>query len=152
MSTDPSVYRRLEALERLLALRQDRMLSTTITAYTPTYLGGTTPGTTTYTAQLGYYVQIGGTIYAWGAVSWSNATGTGNAQISLPLAMLATGFLVPIAVRLNGVTFAGGAFQAYISSGLDYFNLEGVATNAAPTVVAVEVAGSIGFTAIYPAA
>lgn len=54
------------------------------TSYTPTALGGTTAGTTTYTIQNGYYVRIGSLIFVQFVVQYSAATGTGNIQISLP--------------------------------------------------------------------
>jgi hypothetical protein len=59
--------------------------SNTMTVYedgtwTPT-LNGAVPGTTTYSAQLGYYTRIGSLVYLSGIITISAATGTGNAQI-----------------------------------------------------------------------
>lgn len=151
--SDPlgDIVRRLNRLEAQASRREDRIASTPLASYAPTYLGASTAGVTTYSTQLGSYVTIGGVAYVWGALTWTNATGTGNANVSLPVAMSATpGFGIAISLRLNGVTFAGGAFQAIIINGDDVFQIEGIATNAAPTVMAVEVAGSIIFTAVYP--
>lgn len=48
--------------------------------FTPT-LDGSTPGTSTYTTQKGYYTRIGNLVYITGTVAVSAATGTGNATI-----------------------------------------------------------------------
>lgn len=54
--------------------------------YTPTLVGATTAGTTTYTTQAGFYTQIGKMIFVDATVVISNSTGTGNMQMSLPFA------------------------------------------------------------------
>lgn len=54
--------------------------------YTPTYLGLTTPGVTTYTTQVGRYMRIGQLVIVSVFLNWSAATGTGIAIISLPFA------------------------------------------------------------------
>jgi hypothetical protein len=45
--------------------------------FTPT-LNGATPGTTTYTAQIGYYTRFGNLCYVQGIVAISGTTGTGS--------------------------------------------------------------------------
>jgi hypothetical protein len=52
--------------------------------YTPTLTGGTVAGTTTYTAQVGRYVRIGNWVWIQYAVAISAATGTGDANFSVP--------------------------------------------------------------------
>jgi hypothetical protein len=55
--------------------------------FTPTYLGETTAGTTTYTRQIGRYTKIGRLVYVMISINITNATGTGNAIIGgLPFA------------------------------------------------------------------
>lgn len=49
--------------------------------FTPTLVGATTAGTTTYTSQFGYYTRIGNLVFCEGLVSLSAATGTGDATI-----------------------------------------------------------------------
>lgn len=52
--------------------------------WTPTYVGGVTPGVTTYSVQVGTWTRLGRAIFAYGRVVWTAATGTGNAHVSLP--------------------------------------------------------------------
>lgn len=47
--------------------------------WTPTMVGNSTAGTTTYTVQQGYYTRIGNMVTIWGNVQGSAATGTGTA-------------------------------------------------------------------------
>jgi len=47
--------------------------------FVPTVVGTTVAGVTTYTTQQGYYTRIGDTIFAYGYISISAATGTGHA-------------------------------------------------------------------------
>tara|TARA_R110000868_G_scaffold396050_1_gene668088 strand:- start:2256 stop:3908 length:1653 start_codon:yes stop_codon:yes gene_type:complete len=49
--------------------------------FTPTLLGDTTAGVTTYVTQTGYYTRIGNMIFAQGSITISGATGTGRADI-----------------------------------------------------------------------
>src|SRR5262245_2960870 len=76
-------------------------------AYTPTYLGETTPGATTYTTQEGSYIRVGNLVLARGRVTWTAATGTGNATISLPFTAAST---FAVTILTNNVTI--GAFTA----------------------------------------
>lgn len=46
--------------------------------WTPTVLGSTTAGTTTYTLQSGTYTKVGNMVYCQALISWSAVTGTGN--------------------------------------------------------------------------
>ena len=114
--------------------------------YTPTY-DGAVPGTTTYTFQDGAWVRIGNIMIVRGQVAWSGATGTGNARISLPFT--AGGANYSGALYLNGVTFAAGSPEMLITGSTAYFTMGSPATNAAPTVVAVEAAGNIIWTCSY---
>ncbi len=46
--------------------------------WTPTLVGASTAGSTTYTAQQGYYTRIGNTVFAHCTVTMTAMTGTGN--------------------------------------------------------------------------
>lgn len=46
--------------------------------WTPTVLGSTTAGTTTYSTQTGTYTRIGNLVYVQATLVWTNQTGTGN--------------------------------------------------------------------------
>ena len=117
-------------------------------AYTPTYVGGTTAGATTYTLQQGSYVRLGPVVIATGAVIWTAATGTGNARISLPFPAVAvinfTG-----SVRVESVTFANSTPEVEFSNTQQFFVMRSPLTNAGGAVVQVEAAGNIIFTITY---
>jgi hypothetical protein len=52
-----------------------------IASWTPTLYGSTTAGTTTYTAQIGYYFKVGGLVTCVFSLGWSGFTGTGGVYI-----------------------------------------------------------------------
>lgn len=121
-----------------------------VVAYTPTYVGGTTAGATTYSVQQGAYIRLGKAILWTCTVTWTNATGTGTARISLPFTASSTanqnfapGLLV------SGVTFAAGTPQAFIAPATAYFTMLSPATNVGSTNVNVEVAGTIVASGVF---
>jgi hypothetical protein len=57
------------------------MAAYTVGTFTPTMVGGTVAGTTTYTNQNGYYVRVGAVVTIQATVTGSAATGTGNATL-----------------------------------------------------------------------
>jgi hypothetical protein len=118
--------------------------------YTPTYTGGTTAGTTTYSNQEGRWVRLGPVVYVWGRVNWSAATGTGNARISLPFTIAAGLTRNPVTVFTNLVTFANTTLQGMMLGTVNYFELYSHNTNAAVAAVQIEAAGEIAFAAMYP--
>lgn len=118
--------------------------------FVPTYLGGTTPGVTTYTLQAGFWVRVGALVVATATVAWSAATGTGDAQFSLPFTAVNTtneNYAVP--VRLNLVTFANSAPTGQLAANTAYIILVSPLTNAASAVSQVEAAGLAIYTANY---
>lgn len=155
MSTlDRSLLLRIEALEQALErLRKVDVPQQTPTSYTPTYVGGTSAGSTTYAAdgQVGYWTKIGRLVLFQGRIQWTAATGTGDARISLPpfTPTSTTNLNAAIAIDTNNVTFAAGTPQGLIQPGLDYFLMRSPATNAASTVVQVEAAGIVSFGGFY---
>ena len=115
--------------------------------YTPTYLGATTAGTTTYTTQDGFWRKIFNIVFFNGRVVWTNATGTGTAIISLPFTSESTsGKRYSLTINPTNVTFANGYVSANIANGASFFSMISPATNAAGTAVTVETAGDIIFT------
>ena len=132
---------RAESSPRLLYLED---------VYTPTYVGGTTAGVTTYSIQQGWYWRMGHALFVTGLVVWTTATGTGTAQISLPFAPSATaGFRASGSLRTTTVTFANGTPQLLISPTLALFTMDSPLTNAASAAVVIEAAGNVSFSAFY---
>lgn len=118
--------------------------------YTPTYLGGTTPGTTTYSVQAGFWVRIGKVVFFTATVVWTAATGTGDARISLPFtAENNTNEAWSAYVRSINVTFANGSVQGQITTNTNFVFFLSPATNAAGTNIAVEAAGNLVVTGFY---
>src|SRR5262245_27947743 len=92
--------------------------------WTPTYLGNTTPGVTTYSLQQGTWVRIGNLVIVTGTVVWTAATGTGNANFGLPFtAQNVSNQFFSGSVRVDSVTFANSAPQVVISPNTAFFNL-----------------------------
>jgi hypothetical protein len=59
-----------------------------VNSWTPTLVGESTAGTTTYSTQQGQYIKIGKLVWIFFEVSITAATGTGNANIAnLPFAI-----------------------------------------------------------------
>lgn len=110
--------------------------------YVPTYLGATTAGATTYSLQQGAWVRLGNVAIVTGNVTWTAATGTGNAQISLPFTPSYRG---AGALWIQNVTFANGAPQIQIA-GQAFFLMYSPLTNAAGAIVQIEAAGDVRFT------
>ena len=112
-------------------------------AYTPTYLGLTSAGVTTYITQEGFYVRVGAVVHTWVNLNWSAASGTGDAIISLPFTAGSLVALYPGTIRYNSVTWTGSDPQIVVNAGTAYARMQGVSSNAAPTLTAVEAAGAI---------
>jgi hypothetical protein len=147
------ILRRLGKLETRVGRTQVRERNDySFSTYTPTYLGETTAGATTYAAngQVGYWRQYGDMIYAFGRVEWTAATGTGNAIISLPFASAnVTNLGMPGSLDVNTVTFAAGTPTLLVPINSAFFRMRSPASNAASTNVAVEAAGIVNFGALY---
>jgi hypothetical protein len=141
---DQRLARRIAAL-----LPGLRFVQQTQGTYTPTYLG-TTPGVTTYSTQQGGWTRWGNLVFVTGTIVWTAATGTGNAQISLPFAAAATANQnYSGSVRNTTVTFANSTPQILLASAGSVFLLQSPLTNAASTNVAIEAAGNIVFSLLY---
>lgn len=143
------IWRAIREIQAVLEPLSKSDAGGVVVAYTPTY-DGSTPGSTTYTTQAGFYIRMDNLVLAWGTLVWTAASGTGNAQISLPIAASATASSnFSGGVRVTTVTFAAGTPQVLIAAGAAFFLLQSPATNAASTTVQVEAAGNIVFTIVY---
>ena len=121
-----------------------------VVAYTPTYLGSTVAGATTYTLQAGFYTRVGNLVTCWGAVVWTAATGTGNALISLPIAATATASAnFSGSVRCSSVTFANSTPQVQFAASQTSWQMLSPITNGGGATVAVEAAGNLIWTITY---
>jgi len=120
------------------------------TTYTPTYLGATTAGVTTYTTQKGFYAQISNVVWFTGRVTWTAATGTGIALISVPFTTQNTTDLrYTVALWSSGLTFANNNVIGFLTPGASQFQMTSLLTNAAPTAVNVEAAGDVIFSGFF---
>lgn len=98
--------------------------------FTPTYYGSSTPGTTTYTTQDGFYIRIFDVCFFWMRVTWTNATGTGNGYVgALPLTSSATQ-QGPVVVFPLNLTFGGSGVVGYIGTSRTYIELYTPASGA----------------------
>ena len=152
MSTEQLTRRVNEILRRLDELEAQSKINYTKGTYTPTYVGGTTAGTTTYAAngQVGEWTRIGRLVYFTGRVEWTAATGTGNARISIPFtASNRTNLNWVVSLALNNVTFANGSPTGLINANTAYFDIRSPQTNAGSTISAVEAAGIVNFTGFF---
>ena len=89
--------------------------------YTPTLVGGTTAGTTTYTTQVGFYTRIGNRVTFDLTIIYTAATGTGEARLSLPsTANSASGYIAVVNVRTTIPSSAGYSLVGGINAGAAY--------------------------------
>ena len=118
------------------------------TTYTPTYLG-TVPGVTTYAAngQIGQYIRVGNLCAVSGRLSWTNATGTGTALISMPFTSVnRTNYRAVFAVSLSSYTFTANSFViGSLSENSSNMNLAESANGAAVAALAVDTAATLAF-------
>lgn len=150
MTIDSNLIRSLRAIGRVADRAAAKSVPIMSGTYTPTYLGSATAGVTTYTTQQGAWVRKGKEITVTGTIVWSAATGTGNAQISLPFTSAnVTNQNFSGSVRTVNVTFANGTPQILLQANNNFFILQSPLTNAASATVAMEAAGNIVFTITY---
>jgi len=149
---DARAHQRLFNLERQLAAIVARtFINYSKGTYVPTYTGVTTAGVTTYTAQDGFWTRVGRIVFFNGRVTWTAATGTGNAAVSLPAQSSNTAGMrySSGSVRLANVTFANSAPEMRIEAGQTFFTMDSPLTNAATAIVQMEAAGDIIFGGWY---
>lgn len=139
-----------ELQDRLERLEKTDALLYQTGSWSPTYVGGTTTGTTGYAVQVGEYTRIGRFVHGQGRIVWTSATGTGVARISLPFtASSITNAYGAVALVTDNVTFGGAAPEGLIIPGAAYFELKYPASNANAVDIAVEAAGAVYFSVSY---
>ena len=140
--------RKLEQAVRKLMARS--FISYSKGSWTPTYTGSTSPGVTTYTTQVGFYVQVGAIAIATGTIVWTAVTGTGNVRINLPLTPAnVTNLNYSGALYSNAMTWANTGIQIFVAPNVALLRLFSPASNAGSTELAIEAAGEIRFTTVY---
>lgn len=131
-----------------------RMVPAATLTYTPTYLGGTVPGVTTYSIQIGRYRQLADNlVWFFARVDWTNATGTGVAQVSLPFTSRNTANAAQsISVWTSNVTFAAQGIICVVNPNSAIAFVGSPTTNAATATIAMETAGTIIIEGVYETA
>jgi hypothetical protein len=151
VSDDSYIMQQMKGLDRRIAQTEVKEVPLIDSGtYVPTMLGETTPGATTYTTQVGAWERIGNVIHVTGYVVWTAATGTGNMNISLPFTARSTAnLLTPVALYVDGITFAAGSPMGLIVNNTAFIRLYYPTSNAATTIIPVEAAGQVAFHAAY---
>jgi len=118
--------------------------------FTPTYYGGTTAGTTTYTAQDGLYVRIGRALYFNLNLGWSAASGTGPARIGgLPFTAsnnYYTGSIISYSMTVSANNVL--AFRVGYASFVELLEQQVGGTNSGQ-VSTVNASGNVTITGVY---
>lgn len=147
--SDLDIQRQIRDLEYRLERLEKVDLGPVYGTYVPTY-DGATPGSTTYSVQVGFWVRMGPVIFFTATIVWTAASGTGDARISLPFtAENVTNEAWATYVRSINVTFANGSIQGQISANTNFMFMLSPATNAAGTNVQVEAAGNLIVTGFF---
>jgi len=121
--------------------------------FTPTIEGSSTPGTATYSLQLGRYTKVGNKVTIQLQVNWSSGTGSGTAMYvkGLPFTQ-SSGFIQSLTIGfINNVTLASNTYaHANIANNNNYIRLfDEVVGGGATGDVAYDVAGEIGIGGTY---
>lgn len=124
-----------------------------IGSFTPVAIGTTTPGTGTYTTQLGTYKIIDKVCYFNARVNWTAHTGTGSLKIDglpVPCANVA-GYAPAVTVNSENLTYPVGATSiiALINTGATTVELRGSGNGLAPTPVDIDAAANINISGFY---
>lgn len=142
------IERRLRAVEASIERLRKVDSGAARGTYTPTYGGLTTNGSTTYSTQQGTWERIGSKITVQFEITWTAATGTGTAYISLP-EFAEAGLEFAMAVYPSNITYAGSGVVALVNTGLNYLVLGTPTSGGATATLAVEAAGTVFGVAIY---
>ena len=144
------LIRRISALEAQMRRPAAELPARSTGTYVPTYLGGTTPGVTTYAYQVGSWQRVGAWIQVVAALSWTAATGTGQALISLPFPSANITYLTQsLTIYTIGVTFAASGVQVAISPNTSVCVLNSPTSNGGSSLIQVEAAGMIFVSGSY---
>lgn len=113
--------------------------------FAPTYLGGTTPGVTTYAVQVGAWTRIGPRLLFDLTLQWTAATGTGTVRVGgLPYPSAnVTNQNFTAAIYSTTVTFPNTGIDVLMGVNVQSLRFFSPATNAANAELVVEAAGLI---------
>jgi hypothetical protein len=123
--------------------------------FTPTVRGGGTPGTTTYTTQIGRYTKVGRLVTVSVSLAWTNVVGgTGGLQFGgLPFTSAnTTGSYdgISIAYVSNIASTAGTVLYGLVEFGTTVVTMTQTPTGGGTYgLVTLDTAGEIAFTATY---
>ena len=115
--------------------------------WTPELVGITTAGVGTYTTQSGKYTKIGNVIHFVMTVSWTEHTGTGGMQFTLPIANPA-GFNQPCNAVSQSLTFAN-QLVAMVASGTDKVRLYTQASGAGLSTLNIDTSATVYISGSY---
>lgn len=118
--------------------------------WTPDVIGSTTPGTVNYVNRSGKFMKIANWCAAICRVNYNAGTGVGNLQIlGLPFAALNL-YSTPGLIRASNLTFPAGELSVSVAPSSSVLTVEILATGAAATPVAYDVAADLIILIIYP--
>jgi hypothetical protein len=100
--------------------------------FTPTAVGGTTAGTTTYVGQVGHYTKIGRQVTVTIYLQYSAMTGTGPLQIGgLPFSTMGSDYQGSFPAMIGGLNWSAGTMiMGYVPTSQSYLLLYGMADDA----------------------
>lgn len=116
-------------------------------SFTPTLVGGTTPGVATWSAgfPVGRFCRIGPICFFTAVYVWAAHTGAGEARYSLPYTTLNVANLNgSFAVRSSSINNAAGYVQAVFRPNTSYFLLTATGDgDVAATILNIEAVGNV---------
>lgn len=116
--------------------------------FTPTISGTTSAGAGTYTTQIGIYTKIGRLVAIILNMVWTAHTGTGNMSGGgLPFAAGAS-YEIPCSVWFQNLTYTT-TLLVRINASATTFSLNGNASGAAATAIAMDTAASLYMAGVY---
>jgi len=121
--------------------------------WTPTVVGDSTPGTATYSVQIGRYTKIGSRVFFACRLVWTGGTGTGAMRVSgLPYTSASiTNFLDACSIIPNDITLTALNYAiAYVFNGSAFISIDQTPVGGgAGTNVTYDAAGSLNISGSY---
>lgn len=119
--------------------------------FTPTVLGSSTAGTTTYTTQLGIYKKIGNIYFFQIYLLWTNQTGTGNLLVgNLPASAANNTGGYPASMYQSNVAGGAGKYIGCVvraaSTLIEFYNYD---PTGAAVATSIDTAGEIVICGFY---
>ena len=126
---------------------------TELASWTPTIIGGTTPGVGTYTIQTGFYHKIGNIVFATGSVTWTAHSGTGNLYLgNLPFKIRnQTNYDPECIIRTDNVPWPAGTGVLFgeFQPNQTYVQIVEDRSNAPELFLQMNATGTVHFTGFY---